>query len=106
MDILSISAHDAYDLLHAGKSIALDVRTHSEYIAGHIPQAHHIPLDQLKKELLNENIDSERDIVVYCASGNRSRIACDILLRHGHERCFNLLGGIGVWRMHNFPIVH
>lgn len=105
MEIRSISVRDAYDLLSEGKSIALDVRTYSEYIAGHIPQSQHIPLDQLKTEVIKNDIDSEKDIIVYCASGNRSQIACDILQKHGYERCYNLSGGIGVWRMHNFPIV-
>ncbi len=48
-------------------------------------------------------IDQDRDVVLYCRSGSRSEWAARILLHHGHERVFNLQGGVLGWREHVDP---
>ena len=56
----------------------VDVRTPVEYEEQHFPGAINIPLDEIKNRI-NEFEDFQKPIVVYCKSGNRSRMAVSIL---------------------------
>jgi len=47
-----------------GEVTVLDVRPTEEYLAGHIPGALSIPLDQLEKRLAE--LPSDREVVAYC----------------------------------------
>lgn len=72
----------------------IDVRTPTEYRAGHIPTAINIPHDRIAKKPPKRPKDSL--VVVYCRSGNRSSVARSHLLRHGFGRVANF-GGVGKW---------
>ena len=47
-------------------------------------------------ELLDE-IPKDQSVVVHCAGGYRSAIACSLLMRHGFEQIVDLVGGLGAW---------
>lgn len=74
------------------KYTLLDVRTHFEreqYTIGGI----HIPLHELENRFLE--IPIQKDVVVYCKAGARSKIAIEILVRKGLKTSFiNLKNGI------------
>ncbi len=70
----------------------LDVRSPSEFDEQHLPNARLIPIDNLR-EHLNE-LDPQKETVVYCRVGLRGYLACRILLQHGFQNVFNLTGGI------------
>jgi len=70
----------------------LDVRQPGEYAAGHIPGALLIPLGELEKRYTE--LDGEKDTIVYCRSGVRSKTACQILTRLNIDRIHNMTGGI------------
>jgi NADPH-dependent 2,4-dienoyl-CoA reductase/sulfur reductase-like enzyme/rhodanese-related sulfurtransferase len=72
----------------------LDVRRADERAQGFIPGSLHIPLDQLRARL-NE-LPRDREIVVYCRTGQRSYFACRILAQHGF-RVRNLAGSYRTW---------
>lgn len=78
--------------LQAGASV-IDVRTAAEYDSGHFNGAVNIPLDSLagNKRLPDSR---EKTVIVYCASGARSRMAAGILTSAGYSRVINA-GGIG-----------
>lgn len=76
--------------------ILLDVRTREEYNENHIPGSTLIPLNVLAKEVDKNIINKQATIFSYCRSGNRSRSAVRILLRHGYTNVFDL-GGIMRW---------
>jgi rhodanese-related sulfurtransferase len=44
-----------------------------------------------------DEIPRDRDVLVYCASGVRSRTAIGTLRAAGFRRLFNLEGGISAW---------
>ena len=67
----------------------IDVRTEEEYLEGHIPKAKNIPLD----EISNIKLSKEREIIVYCRSGVRSKSAAEKLKELGYENIKDL-GGI------------
>jgi NADPH-dependent 2,4-dienoyl-CoA reductase/sulfur reductase-like enzyme/rhodanese-related sulfurtransferase len=77
------------------EALLLDVRSPEEVARGAIPGAVHIPLPQLRQRL--QELPAGREIVVYCASGQRSYYACRILLQHGFK-ARNLSGSYQTWR--------
>ena len=73
----------------------LDVRTQEEWNAGHIPGAVLIPLDLLAGRA--GELPEDKEIVIYCRSGNRSAQALDLLSGVGLSDIFSMDGGINDW---------
>jgi adenylyltransferase/sulfurtransferase len=74
----------------------LDVRNPHEYEIARIPGADKlIPVDELASHL-NE-LDSSREMVIYCKSGVRSARAVNLLKGAGFRKVKNLVGGITRW---------
>jgi sulfur-carrier protein adenylyltransferase/sulfurtransferase len=74
----------------------IDVREDYEVAMARIPNAVHIPLAQVLTRM-NE-IEPNRETVVYCKMGGRSARAIDALQRSGFQgKLINLKGGIIGW---------
>jgi rhodanese-related sulfurtransferase len=74
----------------------IDVREDYEVAIGHIPNSKHIPLAQVLSR--TDEIDPNRETVVYCKMGGRSARAIDALQRSGFQgKLINLKGGITGW---------
>lgn len=69
----------------------IDVRTASEYEAGHYKGAVNIPVQELSNRLAEAG-DKKQAIVVYCASGMRSAQAAKILTAAGYTDVTNAGG--------------
>lgn len=65
-------------------AIIIDVRTKSEFQAGHIEGSQNIPVDQIKKEAQRLKA-LNKTIVTVCRSGNRSAVAKSTLTTAGVE---------------------
>ncbi|WP_380283177.1 rhodanese-like domain-containing protein [Kitasatospora purpeofusca] len=75
----------------------VDVRAPGEYAAGHVPGALNVPLDQLDRALPALRAAAERgELLVVCASGNRSGRACEALAAAGIPAA-TLVGGTSAW---------
>ncbi len=74
----------------------LDVRTDKEYAQGHVPGAVHVPLDAIGDRVRKHKKD--RELVVYCQSGNRSIWAIKRLMGMGYTNLYNLKGGYSAWK--------
>lgn len=86
-----------------GTSIQLiDVRSATEFRAGHIPQAVNIPMDEIESRVMD--LDERRAIVVVCQSGQRARIAAG-LLAACREDVAVLEGGTNAWKRADLPVV-
>jgi rhodanese-related sulfurtransferase len=72
------------------------VRTAAEFARGHIDGARNVPLQELEKELASLE-PRDRPVVVYCASGVRSRAAKATLGRAGFTAVHDL-GPMTRWR--------
>ena len=72
--------------------LLVDVRQPGEYAKGHLPGAHLIPLGELADRA--PELDEDKQIIVYCRSGVRSKTACQILTRLGIDHILNMEGGI------------
>lgn len=78
------------------KPFLLDVRTATEYAAGHIPGAVNIPVDELRARL--SELPRDRRIAAYCQVGQRGYIATRILLQAGWDAA-NVGGGYKTYRL-------
>ncbi|MFF7453169.1 rhodanese-like domain-containing protein [Kitasatospora sp. NPDC008115] len=75
----------------------VDVRTPGEYAAGHVPGALNIPLDKLDQALPALRTAAARgELLIVCASGNRSGKACESLAAAGIPAA-TLVGGTSAW---------
>ncbi|MDQ8145905.1 MAG: MBL fold metallo-hydrolase [Gemmatimonadota bacterium] len=81
----------------------IDVRNQSEWAAGHLPHARHIPLGYLTERLAE--IPRDRPIVVQCQGGARSAIAAAHLQRLGLSDVHDLLGGFQRWASEGHEVV-
>ena len=84
-----VTAQDAQALV-AGGALIVDVRTHGEFNAGHLPGAINLPVDHIEATLAAQVRDKNDKILVYCQSGFRSRVAKRTLTALGYTQVFNL----------------
>ncbi|HSR52576.1 MAG TPA: molybdopterin-synthase adenylyltransferase MoeB [Acidobacteriota bacterium] len=92
-----VSVRDFKAELDAGKELfVLDVRNpHELDIAKLEATSAVIPLPELEGRV--DELDRDKDIVVFCRSGARSADATEMLLERGFKRVRNLAGGILAW---------
>ena len=92
-----ITATELKQRLDKGDDIQIiDVREDYEVAIARIPNAVHIPLDQML--IAMDEIDPNRETVVHCKIGGRSARAIDALQRSGFKgKLINLKGGIIGW---------
>lgn len=86
---------------HIPQGVALlDVRNRDEYAQEHIAGSLNIPLIELAKR-----VDElpKQPILVQCASGTRSAIACSLLSAARIAELNNFQGGIQAWKQAGFP---
>lgn len=76
--------------------LVLDIRTLKEFQEGRLPEAVHIPLDELRDRI--REIPQDSGIAVVCESGKRGHVATRILLQEGFEDVRNVTGGMKVLR--------
>ena len=87
--------------------VILDVRTNKEYEGGHIPGSIHVPLSDIGSKI--KKLKKDKELVVYCQSGNRSIWAIKRLMGMGYKeplqpegrlQCLeekSLTAGVGGW---------
>lgn len=107
---VDVSANEAFNLvLNSTPNVdllILDVRTQSEFDAGHLEHAILLPYDEIGSRFAELLEYSNISILVYCRTGNRSGIASDELITHGFTSVYNMLGGISTWIAAEYPVVY
>lgn len=99
-EVQGIGAQEADNLLHSNATM-LDVREASEWQAGHVPGALHVPLGELESSL--GTLPRDQRLIVICRSGHRSAKATALLVRSGFD-AVNLNGGIVAWASTGLPV--
>ena len=86
-----ISASEAKRLIKEGKiKKVIDVRTTTEYRAGHYPKALHIPVNKMDEKTTTEL--PKKGLLVYCNTGQRARFAAEKLEELGFEDVYYIAG--------------
>ena len=92
-----ISAKEAKAIMDSGDDyIILDVREKDEYDEGHIPDAILLPYTEIEIKAETMLPDKNKQILVYCRSGRRSKIAAEALVNSGYTN-IKEFGGIIDW---------
>ena len=99
-DIDLSSARDVH--VHLAEVQIVDVREDYEWEAGRIETAIHIPLNSLRAGAGDDQLETERPVVVVCRSGNRSELGALMLKARGYD-AHNLEGGMEDWARQDLP---
>lgn len=91
-----LSPAEAAELVDAPDTIFIDVRDTHERLADSLPQSNHVPLNELIESGVPFPISSH--LVIFCATGSRSLLAAESLLKRGYKDVHNLDGGLSAWR--------
>lgn len=94
----SVSTVDPQAFLSTAKGsgvVVVDVRTPSEYAAGHVDGAVNIDVEGATFDAQIAKLDKDATYAVYCHSGRRSGLATDAMAKAGFAHVYNLQGGIG-----------
>jgi cysteine desulfurase / selenocysteine lyase len=86
------------------RQVVLDVREPDETESGVLPGAVCLSRGLIEKHIHEHVPERDAALFVYCASGNRSALAADVLLRMGYGQACNVAGGIERWRHLGLPI--
>lgn len=73
----------------------IDVRTPGEFQLGHVPGAVNVPVDQIQAQAAS--FDKGKTYVVYCATGQRSQIAVDLMKTMGFTSIRHFNAGMQAW---------
>ena len=92
IDMYDISDEDLSSIILKG-AIIVDVRSPQEYQEGHMEGAILLPEYDIKKKAREVLQDKNKDIVVYCSSGTRSKKAQEELQDMGYTKVYNLYNG-------------
>jgi len=101
-----MTAAQAADFIARQQPLILDVRTPAEFKRGHLPQAMLIPVQELQRRIGELSAYRQQEILIYCATGNRSTVASKILIDQGFTQISNMRYGIVDWQQRKYPVVN
>lgn len=94
--VKNISPKDLKSRLDAGEDIVLiDIREDWEVEIGKLPNADHIPMNDIPDSL--DRIPKDKPVVFICHHGNRSSAATNWIEAQGYKNVLNLTGGVDGW---------
>jgi rhodanese-related sulfurtransferase len=83
-------------------ALLVDVRSVTEFRAGHIPGAINIPMDEIESRLVD--LDANRPVVLICQGGQRARITAELLGPCRGDLAV-LEGGTNAWKAAGLTVV-
>lgn len=88
--------------------ILLDVRTPEEYEEVHLKNALLLPVEELTAKTLSDiglgEAFKDKEIIIYCRSGGRSKIAYNIMQSLGYTNIKSVAGGMLHWQEDKYPL--
>jgi molybdopterin/thiamine biosynthesis adenylyltransferase/rhodanese-related sulfurtransferase len=102
--IEEVDPSEVNELIHEGATV-IDVRETEEYAAGHLPGAKHVPRSYLETRIEGVVPDRSTQVILYCASGNRSAYGARTLTEElGYEHVRSMTGGITLWKDRGYEV--
>jgi len=100
VDVPEIDIAEAARRITAGAPV-IDVREPDEFEQGHVRGARLIPLGTVQERV--DEVDGDREVLIICKSGGRSRNAAEFLLSQGRD-VVNIAGGTMAWIEAGHPV--
>ena len=95
--IREVTPRQVLDMQSRGEKVVLvDIREIQEVNAAKIPGSVHVPRSHLESRV-EAQVPRDANVVLYCASGNRSVFAADTLQTMGYSTVASMSGGIRGW---------
>lgn len=94
-EISTITTDSVFSMIDRKGVYIIDVREEYEYRSGYIKSAYNIPLTEING-IVKNSIPVDSTVIVYCQSGNRSKMAAQILLNLGYQNVYDM-GGVNSW---------
>jgi rhodanese-related sulfurtransferase len=86
----------------ARRPLLVDVRERDEFRTVRVPGAVLVPVSEFAARMAD--LPRDRPLLILCASGSRSQMVADYLLRVGYSDVTNVVGGIAAWRASGLPM--
>ena len=102
-DLEPLPAGELLSRARAGLVTVIDVRPREEYLAGHVPGAVNVPLNELEKHL--RNLDRDKEVIAYCR-GPYCVLAFEAVarLRRKGVSARRLQDGFPEWQLAGLPV--
>jgi len=91
-DVQNISGKELKSIAGKKEKQFIDVRTVGEYRGNHMKGFQNIPLNELVSKA--NQLDKNKEVIVICQSGMRSKQAAKVLKKLGFQRIINVSGGM------------
>src|SRR3954454_2690599 len=105
--ITEVDPREVHDLVSNGHNgyVLVDVREQHEFEEAHLPGAKHVPRGHLESRIEGAAPDKSQRGITYCASGNRSALAANTMLKElGYENVESMTGGITLWKDRGYEV--
>lgn len=100
---LEVSAAQGLEIYTQGidpgteRVVIIDVRTMREFAERRLPGAKLVPFEDLDQQY-EKDIPAQADkVLLYCAEGERGRMACEYLSKKGYTNLYHLRDGLRGW---------
>ena len=112
-EIKTISQSEALQLSKENKCNLIDIRDSLELEReGRVENSHHVSRGLLEFSIhpespyvQNENLDLNKELVLFCAAGGRSALAAKTLKEMGFKKVSHIDGGFNLMKNSGFKIV-
>lgn len=85
--------------------VIVDVRTPGEFQAGHLAGAINIAHDEVENRWQATGSERDDEVILYCGTGRRARLAQQTLETMGYYHTRVLEGGVEAWKKAGLPLV-
>jgi rhodanese-related sulfurtransferase len=89
---------------YLGNPKVIDVRTPQEYYQGHIWNSLNVDYSSQSFTDIISQFDRNYTYIVYCQSGYRSNLACNVMESLGFKYVINMTGGYYAWLASGLPV--
>jgi molybdopterin/thiamine biosynthesis adenylyltransferase/rhodanese-related sulfurtransferase len=105
--IKEVDPGEVHELISNGHNgyVVVDVREQHEFEQSHLPGAVHVPRGHLESRIEGAAPDKSERVIAYCASGQRSALAANTMLKElGYENVESMTGGITLWKDRGYDV--
>jgi|SRR5699024_3090507 len=93
--MIHLPVSEAREKMKEENVVFIDVRTPEEFKRNNAEPFKNIPLPTLQTKV--NQLNKDKEIVLICQSGMRSRQAAKLLIKMGFKKVYNIQGGMNAW---------